>query len=119
VDTKWMWPLIHGAELRMERLAQLGVDQPGRFEAFLQQAARELLLLQSSDWPFLVITGQAKEYASERFVEHLERFNRIAAVVETDACDSVEAHEMLNSLAERDNPFPAIDYKVFLERQGR
>src|SRR5680860_599919 len=119
VDTKWMWPLIHGAELRMERLAQLGVDQPGRFDAFLQQAARELLLLQSSDWPFLVTTGQAREYASERFVEHLERFNRIAAVVETDACDSVESQEMLNSLGERDNPFPAVDYTVFLERQGR
>ncbi|CAN5602165.1 1,4-alpha-glucan branching protein [soil metagenome] len=119
VDTKWMWPLIHGAELRMERLAQLGVDQQGHFDAFLQQAARELLLLQSSDWPFLVTTGQAKEYASERFVEHLERFNRIAAVIETDDCDSIESQEMLNMLAERDNPFPAIDYMSFLERQGQ
>jgi 1,4-alpha-glucan branching enzyme len=102
----------------MERLARLGVDKPGRFDAFLQQAARELLLLESSDWPFLVTTGQAKEYASERFVEHLERFNRIAALIESDACESVEAQEMLSSLAERDNPFPAIDFTDFLERQG-
>jgi 1,4-alpha-glucan branching enzyme len=119
VDTKWMWPLIHGAEERMERLAKLGVDRPGRFDEFLQQAARELLLLQSSDWPFLVTTGQAKEYASERFVEHLERFNRIAALIEADSCDTIEAREMLEAVAERDNPFPAVDYKAFLERQGQ
>jgi 1,4-alpha-glucan branching enzyme len=119
VDTKWMWPLIHGAEQRMERLAQLGIDRPGHFDPFLQQAARELLLLQSSDWPFLVTTGQAKEYASERFVEHLERFNRIAAVIESDTSDSIEAQEMLGMLAERDNPFPTIDYTAFVERQGK
>ena len=40
----------------------------------LNQAARELLLVQSSDWPFLVTTGQAKDYAVKRFNEHVERF---------------------------------------------
>jgi 1,4-alpha-glucan branching enzyme len=119
VDTKWMWPLIHGAEARMEQLVRIGVEQPGKHDAFLQQAARELLLLQSSDWPFLVTTGQAKEYASERFVEHLERFNRLAALIEQDGTDSDDAREMLESLSERDNPFAQIDYRVFAERQGR
>ena len=32
-----------------------------------RQATRELLLAQSSDWPFLVTTGQAADYAVERF----------------------------------------------------
>ena len=45
----------------------------------LNQAARELLLLESSDWPFLVTTGQAKEYASQRFNEHVDRFNALLA----------------------------------------
>lgn len=119
VDTKWMWPLIHGAETRMEALVAIGAAAPGKFDAFLAQAARELLLLESSDWPFLVTTGQAKEYASERFVEHLERFNRLAAAIEQDACDSPEAKEMLSNLSERDNPFPAIDPANFAARQGR
>ncbi|MGD9713276.1 MAG: glycoside hydrolase family 57 protein [Thermomicrobiales bacterium] len=118
VDTKWMWPLIHGAETRMESLAQLGTSAPGKCDEFIAQAARELLLLQSSDWPFLVTTGQAKEYAIERFVEHLERFNRIATVIEQDGCETPEAGEMLSSLSERDNPFPAIDFTDFLPRQG-
>ncbi len=118
VDTKWMWPLIHAAESRMESLVAIGNAHPGRFDAFLAQAARELLLLESSDWPFLVTTGQAKEYASERFVEHLERFNRLAAMIEQGTCDTAEAQEMLASLGERDNPFPAIAYTDFAARQG-
>jgi len=42
-----------------------------------KQLARELLLLESSDWPFLVTTGQAKDYAVERFNGHAERFDEI------------------------------------------
>ena len=40
--------------------------------------ARENLLLQSSDWPFLITTWQAKDYATDRFREHVERFEKIA-----------------------------------------
>ncbi|CAN5648212.1 1,4-alpha-glucan branching protein [soil metagenome] len=115
-DTKWMWPLVHGAELRMEGLVARADDAS---ERYLQQAARELLLLQSSDWPFLVTTGQAKEYASERFVEHLERFNRIAAAIESGLVDAPDSDAMLIGLEDRDNPFPAIDYRRFAERQGK
>mgnify|MGYP006137796001 CR=1 FL=1 len=44
----------------------------------VDEERRELLLLQSSDWPFLVTTGQAKEYATQRFNEHVARFNELA-----------------------------------------
>ena len=49
----------------------------------LNQMARENLLLQSSDWPFLITTWQAKDYATDRFREHVERFETI--------CDMIEA----------------------------
>jgi 1,4-alpha-glucan branching enzyme len=84
----------------------------------LNQAARELLLLESSDWPFLVTTGQAKEYAAQRFTEHVERFNQLADLAE-QASDLTDANRVfLAALAERDNPFAGIDYRDFAARQG-
>ena len=117
VDTQWMWPPIHAAERRMEQLVAAHPDANGEMRAFLDQAARELLLLESSDWPFLVTTGQAKEYAAQRFSEHVERFNRLADIVER-AAPSDNDRAFLAELQERDNPFPAIDYREFRNRQG-
>ncbi len=118
VDTQWMWPLIHGAERRMEALVAAIPAAGGEREELLNQTARELLLLQSSDWPFLVTTGQAKEYASQRFTEHLERFNQLAALAESSAPLDAEGRKFLDSLRERDNAFPTIDFRVFASRQG-
>jgi 1,4-alpha-glucan branching enzyme len=118
VDTQWMWPQIHAAERRMEELVRSYPEASGDRHELLNQAARELLLLESSDWPFLVTTGQAKEYASQRFTEHVDRFNQLAQLVEDgDQIDSA-GRAFLASLAERDNPFPSIDYRVFAARQG-
>ena len=117
-DTTWMWSPIHGAELRMEELAARFADADGMRREVLNQATRELLLLQSSDWPFLVTTGQAKEYAVERFEEHLHRFNQLAAMAEADETTDEDA-AFLAELRERDNPFPAIDFRNWMPRQGQ
>src|SRR4051812_4931135 len=117
-DTEWMWPLIHAAERRMEGLVTRYPNAEGLHEELLNQTARELLLLQSSDWPFLVTTQQAAEYATERFQEHLIRFDELAALAES-AEVSPEALEILAALRERDNPFPAIDYRDWAPRQGQ
>jgi 1,4-alpha-glucan branching enzyme len=116
-DTAWMWPLIHAAERRMEELVTRFPDAEGTRRDVLDQAARELLLLQSSDWPFLVTTLQAKEYAIERFQEHLARFDQLAALAEGETF-SDEDRALLASLHERDNPFPMIDYREWAPRQG-
>lgn len=116
-ETEWMWPIIHQAENRMEELVARFPDAEGSRRDVLDQAARELLLLQSSDWPFLVTTGQAKEYAIERFQEHVDRFGQLAAIAEADEIGP-EAMEMVAVLRERDNPFPGIDYRDWAARQG-
>jgi 1,4-alpha-glucan branching enzyme len=118
VDTQWMWEPIHAAERRMESLVASHPDATGQQKALLNQAARELLLLQSSDWPFLVTTGQAKEYASQRFSDHVERFNKLAELVESGESLSDADREFLDALSERDNPFDRIDYRNFAARQG-
>jgi 1,4-alpha-glucan branching enzyme len=84
-------------------------DASGPARLALDQAARELLLLQSSDWPFLISTGQAREYAVERFRTHLERFESLVGSVEAGSPSS----EVVESLWERDKVFPEIDYRWF------
>jgi 1,4-alpha-glucan branching enzyme len=81
-------------------------DAQGDAKFVLNQAARELLLLESSDWPFLVTTGQAREYAIQRFTNHVERFEALAASVEEGSPDRALAEE----LWELDRVFPDIDY---------
>jgi 1,4-alpha-glucan branching enzyme len=103
----------------MEKLVAAFPDAQGQTRDLLNQAARELLLLQSSDWPFLVTTGQAKEYASQRFTEHVDRFESLASIAERGGELSDDEAGMLAALIERDNPFPDIDYRMFTARQGK
>jgi 1,4-alpha-glucan branching enzyme len=117
-ETGWMWPLIHAAEERMEDLVARHPAAEGERGDVLAQTARELLLLESSDWPFLVSTGQAAEYASGRFQQHLARFNRLAMAADHDRLDD-ETRRFLAECQHADNPFPDVDYRVFASRESR
>lgn len=108
--TNWMWPLIHKAEVRMRQLCRKFPNETDTLKVrTLNQALRELLLLQSSDWPFLVTTFQAKDYAVERFEQHTANFNQLAEMAETGKIDEAR----LAVLEEADNPFSNIDYHWF------
>ncbi len=108
-DTHWMWEPIHEAEQRMEALVAK-FPNPSEAERYvLNQAAREKLLLESSDWPFLVTTGQAREYSIQRFSQHIERFDQLVQSLEEGRPDRALAEE----LWELDKVFPNIDYRDF------
>jgi 1,4-alpha-glucan branching enzyme len=117
-ETEWMWPLIHSAERRMEKLVARYAQAEGDMLALLNQVARELVLLESSDWPFLVSTGQAKDYASSRFQGHLARFSQLATMAESGGLHTEGDRRALALISDMDNPFPAIDYRSFAEREG-
>ena len=108
-ETHWMWAPIHDAEKQMERLANNYQDRydDDLIRGVLNQAARELLLLESSDWPFLVTTGQARQYAVQRFSQHLERFLTLATSVERRTPDGSLAAQ----LWEKDRLFPEVDFR--------
>jgi len=115
-DTEWMWPVIHATEVKMEQLVARYPDASGNLKEVLNQAARELLLLESSDWPFLITTGQAKEYGENRFEEHVARFNRLSDIALSGQI-SEAAVNFCRELFELDNVFPDIDYRVFAYRE--
>jgi 1,4-alpha-glucan branching enzyme len=111
-DTSWMWPMINGAQRRIEDIVAraAGTQQTPA----MAQLARELLLLESSDWPFLVTTGQAREYAELRFSQHMERFNQLADQIEQGRVDDA----LVADLWERDKLFPDVDLRDFAAREG-
>lgn len=113
VDTRWMWPLINNASLQMEDLVAAFPQANGVKKEALDQTARELLLLQSSDWPFLVTTGQAKEYAVQRFQGHLARFQKLRE----NLISGIDDPGLVQELYETDKLFPDIDYHVFRCRE--
>ncbi len=114
--TAWMWPIIHERERRMETLVARYPRARGPLRATLAQAGRELLLLESSDWPFLVTTGQADEYATRRFNAHVKRFDRLTALLDAGTAEMSAGKHLRTRIEQLDNPFPRLDYHVFQDR---
>jgi len=116
----WIWPYINTCSREMEQIITVlykqGCPIDGRVQRLLRQMARELLLLQGSDWPFLLFTVQAKEYANQRFHHHHQRFQKILWA----AKDPVDLNRLkdseLQSVEDMDSLWAEIDYNLFCPR---
>lgn len=75
----------------------------------LNQAARELLLAQQSDWAFMMKAGTATRYAEKRFQEHIMRFT---ALYQSIIAEHI-SEEWLNEIEDKDRIFQDIDYRVY------
>ena len=75
----------------------------------LNQAARELLLAQSSDWAFQIYQGTTVEYSSRRFQSHIHRFDLLAKMLDRGDVD----YDLLAEIENRDNIFAEIDYRAY------
>ncbi len=82
----WIWPYLSEASREMTQAVRLWGKDPA-FADVLAQMGRELLLAQSSDWPFLLTTGTAVEYAQYRISEHLFRFKTLRSMLENAKVD--------------------------------
>ncbi|MFL6373089.1 MAG: glycoside hydrolase family 57 protein [Pyrinomonadaceae bacterium] len=138
----WMYPYQHDAERRMTDLAnrfrvptsdsQADEKKPGARDSqlitrLLAQAARELLLAESSDWAFQIYQGTTVQYSTRRFESHIQRFNMLADMLESSppyhagvdaaSADEVvlpqEQRDLLTEIERRDNIFPEIDWRVY------
>ncbi len=69
----WIVPEWNKASKAMIDVCTHGVSKESEIR-ILQQAARELLLSQSSDWSFILRAGTTTELARERIERHLSRF---------------------------------------------
>ncbi len=101
----WIYRHLHHASRRMEALG--GRDpRPGTVEhRATTQALRELLLVQASDWGFIMKTGTMVPYAVKRTTDHLLRFLRLADQLDAGAIDEA----WLRDLEAQDTCFPQLD----------
>lgn len=107
----WIYRHLHRAQKRMEELARENRHEiNGLRTRALNQAARELLLAQSSDWAFIMATGTMVEYAEKRTKDHINRFTRLYYDLKNNTTDE----NWLRDIEWKDNIFPNLDFKVYL-----
>ncbi|HEV7734050.1 MAG TPA: 1,4-alpha-glucan branching protein domain-containing protein [Candidatus Binatia bacterium] len=106
----WVYPHLHATGERLLTLCRRYPGANDRTRRALTQALRELLLAQASDWAFMMSRETTAEYAVRRTTDNLLRCQRLCDEVERNAVDD----HALAVLEDRDNPFPALDYRVLL-----
>jgi 1,4-alpha-glucan branching enzyme len=108
---EWIYPHLQVAQERMTELAARFTNAEGLARRAVQQAARELLLAQASDWPFILRSGTSPEYATRRVKEHLLRFHALHEQLTMTQVDQ----RWLEKIESLDNLFPNLDYRYWIE----
>lgn len=108
----WIYPHLHKSAERMEEMATRFYDANGTTLRAMNQAMRELLLAQGSDWAFIMKTGGMVPYAEKRVKDHVSRFNRLYKEVMAQNIDE----GFLKEIESMDNIFPDIDIRIFASR---
>ena len=101
----WIYPHLRVAQERMSALVRSHGRSAGVERRALQQAGRELLLAQASDWPFILRTGTSPDYARQRIKDHLLRFTTLCEQLSGNRVDE----PWLKQLEQADNLFPDVN----------
>jgi 1,4-alpha-glucan branching enzyme len=118
-QTRWMWEIEYRAECRMLKLLhELPWKTNEAVKQMLERSGRELLLLQASDWPFVVDSHGAVDYGIQRFSGHATQFDRATLMAEDLAAgktltglQEIELREM----DAHDSIFPDIDLNWWMQ----
>ncbi len=102
---EWIYRHLQIAQERMTEMVRKFAKPTALQERALKQAARELLLAQSSDWPFILRTNTSPDYAKKRVKAHLLRFNGIYHQLTTKKLND----KWLAEIETRDNLFSEIN----------
>ena len=111
IDSKndWIYRHVIRASRLMSVVASINLNASGSLRRALNQAARELLLAQSSDWAFMMNTGNADEFARSKFTEHIENFFGLHEGISSGVINTT----YLRRLENKDSIFPDIDFRIF------
>lgn len=112
---QWILPELHDAGALLRRWASRGPPQTSLGERLFAQAARELLLAQSSDWPFMIHNRTSPHYAEARARGHLDVIRSLA-----EASSWVQASERLVAEHEARTPlFAQLDWRLWTSTAQR
>ncbi|MFX1385553.1 MAG: 1,4-alpha-glucan branching protein domain-containing protein, partial [Promethearchaeota archaeon] len=115
--TTWTWEKIYECEAKSEAIiAEHKDNADNHLTKILKQMVRELLLLESSDWQFLITTWSARDYAENRVALHYDNFIRLynfaLKYANGEHVDEGEWH-FLGMLESNDTLFKNIDLEPF------
>lgn len=105
----WIYRHLHKACSYMVELANTYPEAQGIVRKALEQAARELLLAQASDWAFIMNANTMVEYARKRTIDHLGRFFKIYHDLKNKQLDA----DWLEVISKKNNIFPEINYTLY------
>jgi 1,4-alpha-glucan branching enzyme len=108
-QTEWTWKRLWPLEDIFWDHASSALGDPKK-TSILAQAARQLLLAQSSDWQFMISTGAVPDYAEKRFNRHCDDLEVLLAALDRGCSEDAlaRARELALSLDGRDSLFPDI-----------
>ncbi len=106
-EVDWMYPRLRRAETALAEAVRR--EPQGLSARALTQCARELLLAQAGDWPFLITAGTAAEYAARRFRNLMDRFDRLLAQAREGRVDE----GFLARCEQHDDIFPELTLAPF------
>ena len=96
-DTVDYWRRVEGGETALDRVARARPD-------LVPAAQRQLLLLQASDWPFLIENGAARDYAEARIAGHDASLWRLVRIAERDEPTAAD-RKFIAEIGRRDRLF--------------
>jgi 1,4-alpha-glucan branching enzyme len=109
----WMYRHTTRAIERMTEIAERFPNNSGLKERVLNQAAREILLVMTSDWPGMLYKQEFAEYARRQIESSLRNFTTIYEALGSNYIST----EWLTNLERKDSIFPHINYRVFRKKR--
>lgn len=99
---------LHKAAEKMIEIAKLEPKDEVEYRA-MNQMARELMMAQTSCWPFIMFTGTMVGYAQKKIADHTNRLFKLYEDIKASNIDI----EWLNEIESRDNIFRNINYRIY------
>jgi 1,4-alpha-glucan branching enzyme len=113
IANDYLYRHIHKVTERMIYLANRFTNARGILKRALNQAVREMLLAQQSDWAFIMKHETSISYAQKRFEEHVSRFN---ILFESIISENI-SKPWLSEIEEKDRIFQDMDYRIFCSKE--
>ncbi len=118
-ENKWTWVAIYNDENRFRLLLnELDINKTPLVYRIALQALKEMMLMQSSDWQFLIHTKSAKDYAEHRFSSHHTDFNNLcemAYIAHNIGKITEQQQSYLDECEKRNSIFPELKIEWWKE----
>jgi len=113
-SNSWVYRHLKKASGKMTELSRQHQKATGLMERALNQALRELLIAQASDWPFMMKMGSASQFAEAKFRQHISNFFMLSGDIHLGKLREV----LVESLENKTCIFRNIDFRTYAAKRA-